>query len=203
MFIQHQQNIPGLLSSDQLSTADFELVIIEKSKAQVHCTIYFDYLQESFECTVLLTPTSIQLSSVYPFTGILTTAPSISLKDHSTEQYLNKEGAVTKNGHQNIIWLIQDVIHLYNLTRLNLKAKSLINLYREVFTIAKLQSPTIEFGKINVQDTFGNEVATIFSAKLKLKYKYLYSDAKALLQSVQNLLFMYPDFFATPLKIVS
>lgn len=203
MFIQHQQNISGLLSSDQLSTADFDLVIIVKSKAQVQCTIYFDYLQESFECTVLLTPTNILLRSVYPFTGIVSTAPTISLANLSAQQYLNKEGTVTKNGHQNIIWLIQDVIHLYNLTRLNLKAKSLIALYREVFATAKLQSPSIEFGKINVHDTVGKDVAVTLSAKLKLKHKYLYSDAKALLESVQNLLLKYPDYFSTPLKVVS
>ena len=203
MFIQHQQNSSGVLSPDQVSTADFDLVIIQKSIDQVQCNIIFDYLHESFECTLQLTPTSMQLRSVYPFTGIITTAPTISLTNLAAQQYLNKEGTITKNGHQNIIWLIQDVIHLYNLTRLKLKAKSLISIYREVFAIAKLQSPQVEFGKIKANDELGKEIALLLSAKLTIKHKYLYSDPKALLESIQNLLVKYHDNFATPLKIVS
>ncbi len=203
MFIQHQQNILEPSSVDKIVTSDFDLVIIDQSNEQVRCTIYFEYLHASFECAVLLTPKSIQLNTVYPFKGIVTNAPHVSFANISDQKYLFKDGTITKNGNQNIIWLMHDVIHLYNLIRLPLKAKSLIAIYREVFVIAKDKDAAVEFGKININEKLGIESAVLLSAKLKLKHKHLFSDASSLLQSLQNLINQYCGYFSTPLIIVA
>lgn len=98
---------------------------------------------------------------------------------------------------------MHDVIQLFNLLRLPLKAKSLIAIYREVFVIAKDKDKTVEFGNINISDALGIELAALFSAKLKLKYKHLFSDSCALLQSVQNYINQNRDYFSTPLTMVA
>lgn len=203
MFIQHQQDIQGLSSLDNVVTSDFDLVIIDKSNEKVHCTIYFEYLHASFECAVLITPNSIQLNTVYPFKGIVTNAPHVSFANIADQKYLLEDGTITKKGNQNIVWLMHDVIHLYNLLRLPLKAKSLIAIYREVFVIAKDKYSLVDFGKINTTDKLGIESADLFSAKLKLKHKHLFSDASALLQSVQNLINQRCEIFSTPLIMVA
>lgn len=203
MFIQHQKNIPALLGSEKIITNDFELLIIDKSNEQAHCTIFFEYLSESFECTVLLTQNTIQLHSLFPFKGIVTNAPIVSLVKDSAKKYLYEDGTITKNGNQNIVWLMLDVIHLYNLLRLQSKAKSLLAIYREVFVIAKDKDATVEFGKININDKVGTASAALLSEKLKIKHKYLFSHSTALLQSVQNLINHYPHYFVTPLKRVA
>ena len=203
MFIQHQQNIPGSSNPNKFVCNDFELVIVDKSSDLVRCTIYFEYLNEHFECAVLLTPNSIQLSSLNPFKGIVTSAPFITDANLQDQKYLFRDGTITKNGNQNIIWLMHDVIHLYNLLRLPLKAKSLIAIYREVFVIAKDKEAAVAFGKINISDVLGIELAAIFSAKLKLKHKHLFSDSCALLQSVQNLINQNRDYFSSPLTMVA
>ena len=203
MFIQHQKDIPGLSSSDKIVTNDFDLVFIDKSSEQASCTIYFEYLHESFECAVLITPNSIQLNSIYPFKGIVTSAPHVSFANIPDQKYLFKEGTITKNGNQNIVWLMHDLIHLYNLLRLPLKAKSLITIYREVFVIAKRKDAAVEFGKININDSLGIESAYLLSAKLKLKHKHLFSDPSTLLQSVQNLINQDWGCFSTPLTLVA
>jgi hypothetical protein len=203
MFIQHQQDIPGHVGSENIVTSDFDLVIINKSSEQVHGTIYFNYLKVSFECTLLLTQNSIQLDSLYPFIGIVTKAPVVSFVNISEYKYLLEDGTITKKGNQNIVWLMHDVIHLYNLVRLPLKAKSLLVIYRDVFLTVKDKDASVEFGKINTTDKFGIESAALFSAKLKFKHKYLYSDASALLQSVQNLINKHCEIFSTPLIMVA
>lgn len=203
MFIQHQQDIPGLSSLENVVANDFDLVIIDKSNEQFHGTIYFKYLNVSFECAVLLTQNSIQLDSIYPFKGIVTNAPHVSFANISDQKYLLKDGTITKSGSQNIVWLMHDVIHLYNLLRLPLKAKSLIAIYREVFVIAKDKDAAVEFGNMNINNKLGIESANLLSAKLKLKHKHLFSDASALLQSVQNLINQHYGNFSTPLIMVA
>lgn len=203
MFIQHQQDIPGLSSLENVVANDFDLVIIDKSNEQFHGTIYFKYLNVSFECAVLLTQNSIQLDSIYPFKGIVTNAQHVSFANISDQKYLLKDGTITKSGSQNIVWLMHDVIHLYNLLRLPLKAKSLIAIYREVFVIAKDKDAAVEFGNMNINNKLGIESANLLSAKLKLKHKHLFSDASALLQSVQNLINQHYSNFSTPLIMVA
>jgi hypothetical protein len=203
MFIQHQQNIPGLSNSEYSVNNDFELVIVDKSSDLVRCTIYFEYLKEHFECAILLTPNSIQLNSLNPFKGIVTNAPLVTAANLQDQKYILNDGTITKNGNQNIVWLMHDVIHLFNLLRLPLKAKSLLAIYRELFVIAKDKEAALAFGKINISDALGIELAALFSAKLKLKHKYLFSDSCALLQSVQNLINQNREYFATPLTMVA
>jgi hypothetical protein len=133
----------------------------------------------------------------------VTSAPFITDANLQDQKYLFRDGTITKNGNQNIVWLMHDVIHLYNLLRLPLKAKSLIAIYREVFVIAKDKEAAVAFGKINISDVLGIELAAIFSAKLKLKHKHLFSDSCALLQSVQNLINQNRDYFSSPLTMVA
>lgn len=186
MYIQHHQN--PATNKDLVNSAHdaFELIVLNKTTHVIVGKIYFEYLGQSFDCDIQLTPSSLQLRSVFPFKGIISIAPAITFANFSKDRYIDKEGLVTSNGHQHIIWLILDQIHLYNVFRL--KAKLIVEVYRDTFQKMKTTSTQINFGEIDASTKEGNEFSQLLHRQCKLVFKYHYGNEKALLDSVQSFL---------------
>jgi hypothetical protein len=198
MFVQHQKNIATEQSPLLVRSKDFELEIVDQSLGKLKAKIHFNYLHVGFTCHVEITNTTIQLASVIPFKGIITTAPELEVANLFLDGYLDSRGAITQNAQQQIIWLMHDTIHLYNLLRL--KAPSVLQLYRVVFYDLKSEYDNIEFGKI----PFGSPLEQIFANRFYTlatqNYKYRYSNAVLLFRSIQNLIQNENGYFVTPLK---
>jgi hypothetical protein len=194
MFLQHHSTATPTLSTHLTNQAeDFELCIKSSYAEKILGQLRFKYLQQGFEANVILTGTSIQVKSLYPFAGITVSAPKL-LTPNSNE-YVHK-GALTPKGHQQIIWLMLDIIHLYNLLRL--KPGTIMELYRACFADAKKINPALEFGQIPLDTKYSNVIAKSLAQKMRLKHKYVFSNPLDLLSSFQEIIAHYPQQFLTP-----
>ena len=199
MFIQHNDSVSPIVTSLSSHSDDFELLIQSKSKNKIHGKIRFQYLQQKFEAGIQITAASIQIQSQYPFAGIQASAPLIENIELSENAYL-VNGSLTKQGHQNISWLILDCIHLYNLLRL--KPGSILELYREAFSFAKEQDAQSVFGQIQLDSPIAHSTAKLLAQKMKRKHKYQFGNTLDLLASIQHILGTYPQQFLAPKTIV-
>lgn len=171
---------------------DFEFIITSKNKEALKGKIIFQYLEQQFEANILISPSTIQIKSQYPFAGIQSSAPILAVDEIAQKQYL-QSGSLTKNGHQNILWLILDSIHLYNLIRL--KSNAVLNLYREAFSFAKDFDQELIFANIQANAPIAKATANFLAQQMKRKYKYAYGNNVDLLMSIQQLLENYPQAF--------
>ncbi len=199
MFVQHQKNI-ATEQQRVVSSKDFELEILNQFDGKLHAQIRFSYLQVIFTCDIDITNTTIQLTSTAPLNGIVTAAPKLDHSNILLEGYLDSRCAITKNGNQQIIWLMHDTIHAYNLIRL--KAQHVLQLYRSVFYELKNTYKNLEFGKIPA----GSKAAPIFADRLYVlstqKFKHRYSNEILFFRTIQNLMQNEGGYFAVPLKCV-
>ena len=175
---------------------DFELIVISKMNNQLFAKLLFDYLGQHFECDLKISTSSIQIKSKYPFAGIVSETPIVPSYDITKYHYLHHDETISQKGNEHIIWLMLDVIHLYNLIRL--KPKSILNLYKDVFDSFKIDNPLSTFGYIDTDDEHIINIASQLSTQLKNKHKHAYSCPKSLLISFQNLLNQYPKEFTKP-----
>ena len=193
MFLQHHSTASSSFNAQATSnTEDFELLIKSKGINMIQGKIRFEYLQQIFQAKIIITESSIQIKSKYPFAGILASAPVLSSQDLEEGKYLSK-GSVTKKGHQNIVWLILDLVHLYNLLRF--KPATILELYREAFSFAKEVDATLVFGQLPLNTDVAKKTAKLLGQITKRKTKYAYSCDIDLLASLQELLFNYPQQF--------
>jgi hypothetical protein len=199
MFIQHNDSVSPLVASFNNHSDDFELLIQKKSINKIQGKIRFQYLQQKFEAAIVITTTSIQIQSQYPFTGIQASSSNVENPVLSENVYI-VNGSLTKQGHLNISWLILDTIHLYNLLRL--KPGSILELYREAFSFAKEQDPQLVFGQIELENPIAKSTAKLLGQKMKRKHKYQYGNNLDLLVSIQQILGTYPQQFLAPKTIV-
>lgn len=199
MFIQHNDYVSPIVSSLENRSDDFELLIQTKSIYKIQGKICFQYLQQKFEAAIVITTTSIEIQSQYPFTGIQASSLKVENPVLAENIYL-VNGILTKQGRLNISWLILDTIHLYNLLRL--KPGSILELYREAFSFAKEQDPQLVFGQIKLENPIAKSTAKLLSQKMKRKHKYQYGNCLDLLASIQHILGSYPQQFLAPKTIV-
>jgi hypothetical protein len=197
MFVQHQITKHSLLERVALPSDDFELYIHEKTQQKIKGNIQFIYLNETFSAKILITPQTIQIQAEQDFQGIKLNAPVLSSNEISRTNYL-LNGTLTKLGHQNIVWLILDFIHLYNLLRL--KPGTVLELYRVAFGFAKSFDTAIVFGKIDINSPIAKLAAKVLTQKWKRRHKYEFGNQLDLLASIQALLANYPHQF-TPTTI--
>jgi hypothetical protein len=174
------------LLESQKGTNDFVLNIESSNQGQLQGIIQFDYLHQHFECSVTISASDIKIKSLFPFRGLVTAAPSIPSYDIKQSGYVTFDDAISKKGNQQLVWLILDIIHLYNLSRL--KLSSIKEVYDEVFLIAQKNDPNISYGKINPHQTMNEKYTELLKKKLKIKHKHDYTTAIGLLASVQNLI---------------
>jgi hypothetical protein len=194
MFLQHHSSAtPTLSSSVHKQSNDFELCIQSSTAEKIIGQIRFTYLHQSFEASVILTPFSIQVKSLYPFAGIAVSANTL---DTLAAQSFVHKGALTAQGHQQMIWLMLDIIHLYNLLRL--KPGAIIELYRASFADAKKMNPALVFGQIPLDTKQAKMVAKSLVQNMRLKHKYVFSNPLDLLASLQEIIAHYPQQFLTP-----
>lgn len=197
MFIQQP-----VTSTEQLikSSEDFDLVITSKSKEDLKGKIRFQYLQQQFEANLFISPSTIKIQSQYPFSGIESSAHILALNKIQTDQYV-QNGSLTKLGHQNILWLILDIIHLYNVLRL--KPATILDLYRDAFSFAKALDNELIFGNIKSDNPIANNTANYLGQKMKKKHKYAYGNNLDLLKSIQHILANYPQDFLQPKTVLN
>ena len=170
----------------QKVTQDFVLETQSHNNHQLQGSLQFDYLHQHFECTFNISASDIKLKSVFPFKGLVTAAPTIPSYDITQTGYLTNNDVISKKGNQQIVWLILDIIHLYNLSRL--KLSSIKEVYDEVFLVAQKNDPSLTYGKINPHQTINEQYTELLKKKLKRKHKHDYTTAIGLLASVQNLI---------------
>lgn len=193
MFLQHHSTASSPFNAQVTSNSeDFELLIKSRGTNLIQGKVRFEYLQQSFQASIVITASSIQIKSQYPFAGILTSAPVLSSQDIEDDKYLNK-GSLTKKGHQNIVWLILDLVHLYNLLRF--KPATILELYREAFSFAKEVDDTLVFGQLPLNVPVTKKTAKLLGQITKRKTKYAYSCDTDLLASFQEILANYPQQF--------
>jgi len=196
MFLQHHSSAtstPSLSSNNTKQTEDFELLIHNKSIDKIVGQLRFTYLQQNFEASILITNASIQVKSLYPFAGI--SASATSLSSLSPNGYLQK-GALTAAGRQQIVWLMLDIIHLYNLLRF--KPGAFMEIYRVSFADAKKLNPELVFGQIPLDTKQAILIAKSLVQTMRLKHKYVFSNPLDLLASFQQIIAHYPQQFLAP-----
>jgi hypothetical protein len=197
MFLQHHSTASSLVATQTISNSeDFELLIKSKSATSLQGKIRFEYLQQGFQAQIVITETTIQVMSQYPFAGIIASAPVLPHQEIEDGAYLHK-GSLTKKGKQNVVWLMLDLIHLYNL--LKFKPASILELYREVFAYAKEIDHTVIFGQIALDAPIAKLTAKLLVQKTKLKTKYVYGSPLDLLASFQEIIANYPQQFLLPI----
>ena len=195
MFVQHAVSSTPQVTKASNINADFDLKIKSKTSLGIEGKIGFQYLQQPFEASILISPTSIQLNSQYPFVGLTVSAPDLP-KEAFNESHYFLNGTLTKIGSQNIVWLMLDLIHLYNLMRL--KPAAILEAYRETVAFAKTIDEQLQFGNIPLTGSIAKLVANFLGNKMKLKHKYIYSNSIQLLSNVQLILATYPQQFLLP-----
>jgi hypothetical protein len=190
MFVQHHSTASSAPSTSIVKKSeDFELSILTKSSTKITGTLQFQYLNQSFNAHIVITPTTIQINAQQAFEGIFASAPIIPNAELATKNYLSN-GTITQTGNQNIVWLILDFIHLYNLLRC--KPSSILEIYREAFLQIKLVDAGVIFGKIDAEGPYANQMNSLLSQKLKRKYKYIIANAADLLANFQYIIANYP-----------
>ena len=192
MFIQHQSFQDN--SKDFLldPSKDFELIIHTKTFQKITGIIQFQYLQKKFSAAIQIQSNSIQIKAQQAFEGIQLSAPIIT-EDAIAQNFYLQNGTLSKNGHQNIVWLILDFIHLYNVLRL--KPGKAQELYRETFAVVKKLEPQLIFGKIDSANSFVTIAAQLLQKNWKRQFKYEIGNPLDLLFSIQILLANYPFQF--------
>ena len=194
MFVQHHPSTLAAAPVQINHNKDFDLWIDFKTNDTIKGRILFAYLDQSFESEIVITPSSVQIQSVYPYAGIQASTPSVSEAQLESPYLFN--GSLTQLGVQNIVWLILDTIHLYNVVRL--KPNSILSLYRETFNQVKGQDPELVFGKIQLNTNLAQSAAKLLAQKAKQKHKYVYGNPLDLLASMQHLLSTYPPVISNP-----
>ena len=190
MFVQHHNTASTSLSNSfTIKSEDFELNILAKSLTKITGIVHFQYLNQNFSANIYITPATIQLKGQQAFEGIHSSAPVISDSALVQKNYMSN-GIISQTGIQNIIWLILDFIHLYNLIRL--KPNSIFEIYRESFVQLKLLDAGLLFGKIDLESPFANQMSQLISQKLKRKHTYQISNSAYLLGTFQNIIANYP-----------
>ena len=195
MFVQHAVSSTPQVTKVSNNNADFDLTIKSKTILGMEGKIGFQYLHQSFEASILVSPTSIQLNSQYPCVGLTVLAPDLQKEAYNESLYF-LNGTLTKIGSQNIVWLMLDLIHLYNLMRL--KPAAILEAYRETVAFAKTIDEQLQFGNIPLTGSIAKLVANFLGNKMKLKHKYIYSNSIQLLSNVQVILATYPQQFLLP-----
>jgi hypothetical protein len=196
MFLQHHSTASSTVLSQAASNVeDFELLIKSKGTSSIQGKIRFEYLEQSFQAQIIITESGIQVKSLYPFAGILASAPALTLQELEEGKYL-QNGSLTKKGHQNIVWLTLDLIHLYNLLRF--KPALILELYREAFLFAKEKDNTLVFGQLSIETNIAKATAKFLGQITKRKTKYVYGSNLDLLASFQEILANYPQQFLLP-----
>lgn len=185
-----------IITETKMVNSDFELIITTQINNQLFGILHFDYLGEHFECDLKISASTIQIKSKYPFVGIQSEAPFVPSYDITKSHYLHHDETISQKGNEHIIWLMHDVIHLYNLVRL--KPRSIFNVYKDIFDSFKIDNPLSKFGHIDTDDENIIDIASKLSMLLKNKHKHAYSCPKSLLISFQNLLNQYPKEFTKP-----
>lgn len=194
MFLQHHSSAtPTLSSSVHSQSNDFELFVQSSNAEKIIGHIRFTYLHQSFEASVILSPSSILVKSLYPFASITVSANTFGT---TNDQPFVQKGALTVKGHQQMIWLMLDIIHLYNLLRL--KPGAIIELYRASFADAKKTNPALVFGQIPLESKQATMVAKSLVQNMRLKHKYVFSNPLDLLASLQEIIANYPQQFLSP-----
>jgi hypothetical protein len=181
MFVQHAVSSTPQVTKVSNINADFDLKIKSKTSLGMEGKIGFQYLHQSFEASILISPTSIQLNSQYPFVGLTVSSTDLQ-KEASNESLYFLNGTLTKIGSQNIVWLMLDLIHLYNLMRL--KPAAILEAYRETVAFAKTIDEQLQFGNIPLTGSIAKLVANFLGNKMKLKHKYIYSNSIQLLPDI-------------------
>ena len=195
MFVQHHSTpvsvsaVTNSFNSD-FSNEHFEIIVDTKSHNGLKGRLLFAYLHQNLEATIHITAESIRVQSLLPFEGVLASAPLLQ-EENVLEQAYYANGIITKKGEQNIVWLILDLIHIYNVLRL--KPSSILTLYREIFAEVKTKFPEFVFGKISVKGPAASYAAKLLAQAAKRKYKYVYGNSLDLLVSFQQLLATYPQ----------
>ena len=190
MFVQHYS--PASLApsvSFVKKSEDFELAILTKTSTKITGTIQFQYLNQNFRAHIVITPSSVQIKAQQAFEGIFASAPIIPNAELATKNYLSN-GTITQTGNQNIIWLILDFIHLYNLLRF--KPSSILEIYRESFLQLKLADAGFIFGKIDTESPLAHQMNILLNQKLKRKHKYQIANSQNLLVNFQHIIANYP-----------
>jgi hypothetical protein len=194
MFVQHHPNNSVVPSLAVNSNEDFELIIESKNQYTLAGRISFTYLHQLFEARIVITPTSIEMLSQYPFVGIEAATPFQDITTKPENPFISN-GNITKEGIQNVVWLILDTIHLYNVVRF--KPSTILALYREVFSTVKAFDPELVFGKIPLETPIAKKAAKLLAPLAKRKHKYNYTNPLALLGSFQHILASYPQSILT------
>lgn len=189
MFLQHHSQKSNSKDSLVIPSKDFELIIHSKAPQKITGIIQFQYLQNLFSTQIIITPNTIQIQGQQAFEDIQLYALVIPNVEVAASFYL-QNGTLTQKGHQNIIWLILDFVHLYNLLRL--KPGKVLELYRDAFSVAKLAEPNLVFGQLDINSTTAARVATILGQQWKRKLKYEFGNNLGLLASIQAILTNYP-----------
>ena len=204
MFVQHyaspsQQVAPIIHASSDNASSDFDLIIQSKNKEGIKGKIVFTYLHQNFEASIAITQHAIQINSQLPFEGITTSAPELDQAILNEHSYLHN-GTVTKFGAQNIVWLMLDLVHLYNVLRF--KPGSILEIYRSTVAFAKTQNDQIVFGHIPLVGPLAKSASNILVQNMKRKHKYTYSNPLDLLASIQLILENYPQQFLLSKKVI-
>jgi len=198
MFVQHTVASSPIVSQVNNSTADFDLTIVSKSPEGIKGKILFQYLQQSFQASIEISSNVIKIKCQYPLEGISSTSPLLTFDALNAYPYFYN-GAITKNGNQQIVWLMLDLIHLYNLLRL--KPATFLEIYRETYALIKSQNEHVVFGNIPLEGVVAKTAAASLAHKMKLKHKYVFCNPMHLLANVQHLLSSYPQQFLLPLPL--
>jgi hypothetical protein len=200
MFVQHHLPLsPALSTNLVIQSPDFELYVQEKTQQKLKGTIQFQYLNQTFKAAIVITAHTIQIKSQQAFSGIRLNAPTSSTIELANNSYLLND-TISKQGHQQIIWLLLDFIHLFNVLRL--KPGDILELYRATFKLVKNQNRELVFGKIDTNAPIAKQLANNLHQQWKRKLKYELSNAKDLLANVQDLLANYPLQFTQAKKAV-
>jgi hypothetical protein len=190
MFVQHLSPLSPVPSTSIVKKSeDFELIILTKSTTKITGTLQFQYLNQSFNAHIVITPSTIKIQAAQSSQGINLHAPIIPNTEVTENNYL-LNGALTKQGHQNIVWLLLDFIHLYNLLRL--KPNAIGAIYREAFSQFKTIQPAIVFGKVIANTEIANTFSAILIQKWKRNFKYQFGNPLDLLNCVENIIAHYP-----------
>jgi len=200
MFVHHHPSPSQQVAPVTNPHSDFGFIIKSQNKDGIHGKIVFHYLHQSFEAAIIISATSIQLNSRYPFMGITASSPVLQKEELIEHAYLFNS-TLTKKGNQQIVWLMLDLIHLYNLLRL--KPSSILELYRATFALVKSQNEQIQFGYIPLSGPIAKAAAVFLANEMKIKHKYIYCNALNLLSSVQAILSGYPQQFLLPKAVLN
>lgn len=96
----------------------YQLLVIEGKENVIKGIVYFEYLHRKFECAIVLTNLTIELTALSP--SLLTPTGLFVVNSNAKENnsYINDLGIITQQGDEAIGWLIIDIINHFNACRL-------------------------------------------------------------------------------------